>query len=361
MTPYHDANGITIYHGDCLDVMRALPDGCADLIVADPPYYRVKDSWWDNQWKTPAAFLEWLGLVVDELARLMKPNGSLYLFASPQMAARVEVLIAERLNVLNGILWLKNDNGSRRHDAQVVASGMARSYFPDNERIIFAEHYGSDGHAMNGAGYDQKCDELRGFVFEPLRAYLAGERDRAGWQNSDINDAWCELKGVNSTSQTQKWFSSSCFNPPTLEAYLWLRSLFNMNGGDYLQRNYEDLRTQYEDLRTQYEELRTQYEELRRPFNMTAKKQFTDVWEFTPVLPYPNKHECEKPPALLSHIIDVSSRPGAVVFDPFLGSGRSLEVARQMGRTGIGIEVQEVWCRRAAERCSQLSLFDVAA
>lgn len=27
-----------IEHGDCLDVLRALPDGCADAIVTDPPY-----------------------------------------------------------------------------------------------------------------------------------------------------------------------------------------------------------------------------------------------------------------------------------------------------------------------------------
>lgn len=36
MTPYYDEDGITIYHGDCLDVLPTL--GPADLIATDPPY-----------------------------------------------------------------------------------------------------------------------------------------------------------------------------------------------------------------------------------------------------------------------------------------------------------------------------------
>jgi DNA modification methylase len=29
---------VTLYHGDCLEVMRTLPDGCVDAVVTDPPY-----------------------------------------------------------------------------------------------------------------------------------------------------------------------------------------------------------------------------------------------------------------------------------------------------------------------------------
>lgn len=37
MKPYYDHAGITIYHGDCLEIMPELPR--VDLVVADPPYY----------------------------------------------------------------------------------------------------------------------------------------------------------------------------------------------------------------------------------------------------------------------------------------------------------------------------------
>ena len=47
----------TLHHGDALEVLRGLPDGSVDLIVTDPPYYRVKAEWWDRQWDTPTGFV----------------------------------------------------------------------------------------------------------------------------------------------------------------------------------------------------------------------------------------------------------------------------------------------------------------
>ena len=38
MTPYYKENGITIYHGDCRDVLPSLPRECADLLICDVPY-----------------------------------------------------------------------------------------------------------------------------------------------------------------------------------------------------------------------------------------------------------------------------------------------------------------------------------
>jgi site-specific DNA-methyltransferase (adenine-specific) len=256
------------------------------------------------------------------------------------------VLIGQRFRVLHSLVWSKPPFSTK---AQMFRKSDLRSYFPVTERIIFAEHFGADNMAKGEAGYAAKCDELRGFVFEPLRAYLAGERDRAGISNADINEAWCRWKGVGSTSQTQKWFSNSCFNPPTQEAYEWLREMFNRKGSEYLRREYEDLRTEYEDLRTEYEDL-------RRPFSVTAEDQFTDVWTFPTVSSYPGKHPCEKPASMLDHIIKTSSRPGATVLDPFMGSGSTLLSARHKGRKAIGIEKDERWCEHAARKLDQSTL-----
>ena len=38
MTPYYDADGVTIYHGDCRDVLASLPDKSIDFVFTDPPY-----------------------------------------------------------------------------------------------------------------------------------------------------------------------------------------------------------------------------------------------------------------------------------------------------------------------------------
>lgn len=38
ITPVHDEKGVTIYCGDCVEVMRTMPDNSVDSIVTDPPY-----------------------------------------------------------------------------------------------------------------------------------------------------------------------------------------------------------------------------------------------------------------------------------------------------------------------------------
>ena len=49
MTPYYEdaASGITIYHGRCEDILPALADDSADLVLTDPPYGVGKADWDD--------------------------------------------------------------------------------------------------------------------------------------------------------------------------------------------------------------------------------------------------------------------------------------------------------------------------
>ena len=128
-----------------------------------------------------------------------------------------------------------------------------------------------------------------------------------------------------------------------------MREGLNRNGGEYLRREYEYLRREYEDLRREYEYL-------RRPFSVTAEDQFTDVWTFPTVKPYPGKHPCEKPLSMLDHMVTASSRPDAVVLDPFMGSGSTLVSAKALGRKAIGIEKDERYCRQAVQRLEQETL-----
>ena len=327
--------------GDCLEVMKTLADSSVDAIVTDPPYYRVKDEPWDKQWDTPKKFIEWLGEIADQWRRVLKSNGSLYCFASPQMAARVEVMIGERFSVLNRITWKKDFGWANRQCKE-----EQRAFFPASEAIIFAEHYGADNAAKGEAGYVAKCDELRGFVFEPLRAYLAGEWERAGLNARDANQA-------TGTQMAGHWFTRIQWALPTEKHYKTLQVRANASGGDYLRREYEDLRREYEDLRREYEDLRREYEDLRRPFSVSADVPYTDVWAFPTVQAYEGKHPCEKPVKLLEHIIEASTRPDAVVLDCFAGSGSTGIAAMKLGRKFIGIEKCPKYFERLGRRVSE--------
>ena len=39
MDPYYDRDGITIYHGDCRDLLPEIPSTSIDLVLTDPPFF----------------------------------------------------------------------------------------------------------------------------------------------------------------------------------------------------------------------------------------------------------------------------------------------------------------------------------
>jgi site-specific DNA-methyltransferase (adenine-specific) len=48
MKPYYEHDGITIYHGDCREVLPAIEP--ADLVLMDPPYGHGKSKWSGGSW-----------------------------------------------------------------------------------------------------------------------------------------------------------------------------------------------------------------------------------------------------------------------------------------------------------------------
>jgi len=205
--------------------MQAMPANSVDLIATDPPYYKVKGDAWDNQWDTPEAFLAWFDLLAEQWQRILRPNGSLYTFAWPGIAAEVEVLVKRRFNVLQRITWAKPPFSTK---AEMNKKADQRSFFPVSEAIIFAEHKGADNMAKGEARYAAKCDELRGFVFEPLRAYLAAERDRAGFTGATVDAAFRIKTGNPKSGMAGHWFGRVQWALPTAENYVWLRELFGV-------------------------------------------------------------------------------------------------------------------------------------
>ena len=66
-------------------------------------------------------------------------------------------------------------------------------------------------------------------------------------------------------------------------------------------------------------------------------------------------HPAPFPIELPKRCIKLFSFKGDVVLDPFLGSGTTLIACLQTNRIGIGVEMNEDYCRLAAKRLRQLS------
>lgn len=67
-------------------------------------------------------------------------------------------------------------------------------------------------------------------------------------------------------------------------------------------------------------------------------------------MPENTDHPTQKPEKLYAKLILASTKPGDIIFDPFLGSGTSAVVAKKLGRSFCGIEVNKEYCRWAAKR-----------
>src|SRR3989338_9045614 len=65
-------------------------------------------------------------------------------------------------------------------------------------------------------------------------------------------------------------------------------------------------------------------------------------------------HPAKYPERMIEEFISFFTKPGQVVFDPFLGTGSTLIAAHQAQRHGIGVELQKKYADIAAERIKEM-------
>ena len=78
-----------------------------------------------------------------------------------------------------------------------------------------------------------------------------------------------------------------------------------------------------------------------------------DVLKYSATRSSDRVHPVEKPPFLLADLIEPTTPEGAVVLDPFMGSGTTLVAAKELHRRAIGCEIEEKYCEIAANRLAQ--------
>ena len=82
---------------------------------------------------------------------------------------------------------------------------------------------------------------------------------------------------------------------------------------------------------------------------LNGGKQMRNLWTL-PATRHLTTHPTEKPESLLKRIILIGSKEGDTVLDPFMGSGTTGAVAKQLGRNFIGIEIDQSYFDMAAQR-----------
>ncbi len=73
---------IDLIKGDCLEVMKTIPDGSIDAIITDPPYGTTACKW--------DSVIDF-GLMWEQLNRIIKPNGAIVLFGSEPFSSALRM------------------------------------------------------------------------------------------------------------------------------------------------------------------------------------------------------------------------------------------------------------------------------
>ena len=93
-----------------------------------------------------------------------------------------------------------------------------------------------------------------------------------------------------------------------------------------------------------------------REYNPAGRNK-RDVWTI-PTHPYPEAHFATFPPEIPRLCIMAGSKKGDVVLDPFSGSGTTAQVATELQRIAVGVDISMEYCRDlASKRQSQTEMF----
>lgn len=125
--------------GDCLEVMKSIPDKSIDMILCDLPYYCVVKDDFDNQWKNENDYLEWVSSNIKRSVALLKEGGSFVLFCSRQMVHKIAI-ICESLGLIEQrmIIWCRKRSFNQTRGKALNSGYEPILYFTNgNQNITF--------------------------------------------------------------------------------------------------------------------------------------------------------------------------------------------------------------------------------
>ena len=122
-----------LINDDCISAMDTIKNESVDLVIADPPYWKVVSEKWDYMWRTENDYLEWSKQWLEKVFQKLRIGGSFYLFGYFRMLSLLVPILQELGFSLRQQIIL--DKGMR-----AVAGRATKNYkmFPNvTESILF--------------------------------------------------------------------------------------------------------------------------------------------------------------------------------------------------------------------------------
>lgn len=288
-------------NANCLDFLKALPDKSIDLITTDPPYYRVVNDDWDNQWFTVDEYYNWCEQWIAELGRVAKWSCSFWIFGYPEQLCNLLPIIEK-----NGFTFRQQIVVNKGMQAVAGRTSSKLKMFPTATESIFYFYKDARDH---------------------IRDLLQSEAQRLDMKGKDVNKHLGKATNGGGTfaciASTKKPREHRV--NPTREDWIKLQEIMNLP-------NYDDL-----------------------VYKFNIQTGLTDVWN--DINFYDRKvkkfHSTQKPIPLMERLIKASSNEGDNVLDIFGGSGSTGVACMNLNRDFIGCEIDEEYYKLSLERIKE--------
>ena len=338
--------------GDNREILPTLPCGSVDLCVTSPPYWGLREYGHEDQLGLeahPQLYVDHLVEICREVKRVIKPKGSFWLnlgdtyygsnsgrgdgpngknYTSSLSMPETNVKNTYRSNWLQpkqllGIPWrvataLQDDGWILRN----CVIWFKPNHMPESVRDRLTKSY-----------------EFFFFFVKQRKYYFNLDAIRIPQQTKgDYADYSGKLE-LSERSKRPEVLTRDNLGKPNHKN--------GKNPGDTWQigpNTGENNKTPYQTNNPHLQRITKGLDDAKHELG----KNPGDIWEIN-TQPFPGSHFAVFPPELIEPIIKSSSPPNGIVLDPFAGSGTALRVARKLGRSFIGIELNPEY----AEMCEQ--------
>jgi DNA modification methylase len=362
-------SNVTLLQGDCLAVLKGLPNQSIQCCVTSPPYYGLRDygtaKWeggdmncdhkkgepkWRSRDKSTIAYAESQGHNLESWGKICGKCGAIRIDDQIGLEETPEIYINKLVAVFSEVKRVLKDDGT-------LWVNMGDSYATNGTYIgdykeKHPEH--KDFHVKNSERYADKRKGVRGNGIKgkdllgiPWMLAFALRAD-VWWLRSDI--IWAKPNPMP---------ESVTDRPTKSHEYIFLLAKS--------QHYYCDMEAIAEPISSSQKEVDRQYLNGTKDtvwatnknysggvgYNSSGKRNKRDVWTVT-TKPYKGAHFATFPPDLIEPCILAGSKAGDTVLDPFNGSGTTGAVAIKHNRDYIGIELNPAYIKLTEERLKQV-------
>lgn len=335
-----------IYQGNSLEVLKTFPDSSIDCCVTSPPYFGLRDYGNSKQIgleKSPDKFVQKLVQVFDEVKRVLKPDGNLWLNLGDSYAGSGKGTNAD--GNFNPKIGAKQKTHQGTHNSLPKYSGLKSKDLIGIPWMV--------AFALRSSGYYLRQDNIWAKAYTTLQENFGSVMpesvvDRCVKSHEYLFHLSKSAKyyfDIHSIKKPVKESSSKRLQQDIASQKGSMRVPGKTNGtmkaavGSCMARNGTNVKGHSGDIQK----------------GNTANKR--SVWHHNPSN-LAEAHFATFPEDLIVDCIKAGCRGGGTVLDPFMGAGTTALVARKLGRNFVGIELNPDYIKIAERRLKkELGLF----